>query len=73
MKWIILLFLLIGGCTVAAVRYAPESVQVCSKIVEVGGCDHYGQCGVVLENGRIGSDYFPVKGKTSCYMKLVGE
>ena len=40
-----------------------------SKIVSVGGCDKYGDCGVLLENGRKSRIGYPVVGEEVTYRK----
>lgn len=44
-------------------------VEVCSKVVDVGGCTRYAECRVRLANGRIQMTEHSVKGETVCYYK----
>ncbi len=42
-----------------------------AKIVSVGGCDRYGDCGVMLDNGISTKEHYPVIGERIKYCKLV--
>jgi hypothetical protein len=46
----------------------PE--QVYSKVVEIGGCNRYGDCSAMLENGKVVYRNLPVKGES---VKVGGE
>lgn len=53
MKYLFLIIL------VSCKNYCPLPA---SKIVSVGGCDRYGSCGVMLENGNVAEVNKPVVG-----------
>lgn len=46
-----------------------NSIEACSPVASVGGCDCSGACGVKLENGRIQIAIYPVVGVNVCYFK----
>jgi hypothetical protein len=50
-----------GGCSPC--RYASK------KVVKVGGCDRFGECGVRYNDGSSGSCYYPVEGST-CEVRI---
>lgn len=43
--------------------------RVCTEeaeVIQVGGCDEYGECGVYLSNGEYNYAPYPVVGQTIC-------
>lgn len=64
----ILILLASVGCT-----WKTNCVTETSKIVKVGGCDKYGECGVLLEDGRKWRRGYPVIGEVVSWKKCDGE
>lgn len=60
MKYLVLLCLLMS-CNFYEQKVCKEKV-----ILEVGGCDKYGDCGVIYLDGKKGLESFPVKGEKVC-------
>ena len=70
--FIVVLFTLVGlflqGLSCVA-EYIQERARrlnglcVESTVVSVGGCDKYGECGVMFANGAKGVIYYPVVGQ----------
>lgn len=58
---IILPFILFGD-----IFYVESRPKVCTKIVEVGGCNKNGFCGMRLKDGRFGKMHYPVVGGEFC-------
>lgn len=54
MKYLILMLLLIG---------CSKKCDVITKVIDIGGCDRDGLCGVVLENGKRGRLSYPTIGQ----------
>lgn len=52
------LLLVLMSCS----RVCVESTTV----VKVGGCDKWGECGVIYANGTVSTEYYPVEGETVC-------
>lgn len=55
-------FMLLWGCTDIKLKKSCSDVKT-SKIVSVGGCDWFGTCGVLLENGSKRVIKYPVLGE----------
>ena len=66
------LVLIVGGVCFHGVAKRQHKITKCSQltILEVGGCNNTGQCGVQYDNGRFGNAYLPVIGQKNnkCFL-----
>ena len=69
MKTVIAICIVILGL-LAYHSYAYKSVEHCSNVVEIGGCNQY-TCGVRLANGERTSLSKPMIGDEHCYYETV--
>ncbi len=53
------------GITLAVCHISKKPTDQCHavQIVEVGGCNKHGQCGVLFADGSRGTELLPVKGE----------
>lgn len=63
----IILVLFFGAGCVLLIWKAPVFKKVCSKVIAVGGCDKFGECGARFESGHVARAYYPVVGAESCF------
>lgn len=60
-SFVFLILLIAAICISRPVQIAP-----CSYVVNVGACDHLGECSVMLENGERHHAKLPVVGEKLC-------